>query len=103
MVLHWDRMVGSSSAGRWVIDAQRHAVFAAFLGDARNGPLGRLEAQRLVDRNVAMGFFADEGDGNAAGAPHAEIEGEAGQHRDHDIDDFGGQAAQFDEWRWACR
>ena len=26
-------------------DAQRHAVFAAFLGDARDRPLGRLEAQ----------------------------------------------------------
>ena len=34
--------------------------------------------------------------GNAAGAPHAEVEGEAGQNRNHDVDDFGRQAAQFD-------
>ena len=43
-------------------DAQRHAVFAAFLGDARERALGRLEAGFLVARRVAMRLLADEQD-----------------------------------------
>ena len=39
-------------------DAQRNTVFAAFLGDLGDRPLCRLKARRLVDRHVAVRFFA---------------------------------------------
>ena len=58
--------------------AEGYAIFAPFLGDARNGLLGGFKAKRLVDWNVAMGLFADKGNRNPPSAPHAEVEGKAG-------------------------
>ena len=73
-------------------EAERDAVFTAFERDARDGALGRLEAQLLVARRVAVRLFADQQDRNRAVAPQREVEGEAAQHRHHDVENFGRNA-----------
>src|SRR5262249_61077247 len=60
-------------------------------------PSGGLEARGAIDRDVAMGFLADEGDGHTAATPQPEIESETGEHRDHHIDDLGRQAAKLED------
>ena len=71
------------------------AVFAAFLGDAGNRLAGRPEADVAVGGGVAMRLFADEQQRRDAVAPQPEIERHAAQHRDHGIDDFGGEAGKL--------
>ena len=54
---------------------EREAIFATLLGDAREGALGRLEAQAVVFRHIAVRFLADQQDRHFAVAPHREVEG----------------------------
>ncbi len=87
---------GVEFAGALRDDAERDAVFAAFLGDPRNGLAGRHEAETGIGGNVAVGFLAHDEHVHAAAAPKADFEGHAAQHRRDGIDDFGGNARQLE-------
>ena len=72
--------------------AEIDAVFAAFLGDLGDGPLGRLEAHVGVGRHVAVSFFATQRYGHLALAPECEVERHAAQNRHNHVHDFRRQA-----------
>ncbi len=76
-------------------EAEIYAVFAAFLGDARDRLARRSKTDAAIGRGVAMGLFADEQHRRNAVAPQAEIERHAAQHGDHGVDDFGGEAGKL--------
>src|SRR3984885_11597379 len=70
-------------------------VFAAFLGDTRDGLAGRPEADVAVGGGVTVSLFADEQQRRDAVAPQPEIECHAAQHRAHGIDDLGREAGEL--------
>ena len=87
-VLHSDkraRQVG----GALRHDAQRHAVFAPFLGNPRQGALGRLETEFPVARRITVRLLADDRDRDRLLAPHREVEGQAADQRDDDVQHLG--------------
>ena len=95
MVLHWEMMVESSSAGRCVTTARKTPVFPAFLGDAGDGLAGGPEADGLVAGRVAVGLLAREQERHGAVAPQPELEGHAAEHGDDRIDHLGREAREL--------
>ena len=74
----------------WTLRHQRqeHSVFAAFLGDARDGAARGPEANGAVGGSVAMRLLADKEQRHRAVAPKAKIEREAAEDAHHGVDDF---------------
>ena len=70
-------------------DAKRNAVFAALLGDTRQGALGRLEAEAGVARCVAVRFLTDDRHRHRRVAPQRKVEGQAAQNRYDDVQHLG--------------
>ncbi len=83
-------------AGALGDDAERNAVFAAFLGDTGNGLAGRQETEALVGRHIAVRFLADDKHVYAAIAPQADFKGHAAENRRDRVDDFGRNAGQLE-------
>ena len=65
--LRQDRLV--EFAGTLGDDAERDAVFAAFLGDAGDGLARRHEAEARIGGDIAVRFFADDEHVDGAIAP----------------------------------
>src|SRR3546814_5090095 len=70
--------------------AQRHAIFTAFLGNPFENLARRLPGADVLRRNVAMRLLADEQDRalRLAARPYRIVEGQARQHRDDDAGDI---------------
>ena len=90
-VLHCEKIVASSSLGPLRDDAEVDAVFAAFLGDARDCLPCRPEGGIRVSRDVAVRFLADHQRLHAALARQRKVECHTAQHRHHRTDDFARQ------------
>src|SRR5438270_4163008 len=67
-------------------DAERNTVFATLFGDTRERPLSWLEAEPGIPRRIAVGLLADDRHRYRSVAPEREIEGQAAQHRDDDVE-----------------
>ena len=96
---------GGVELGRALRDQpEEHAVFAAFLGDARHRLARRPEADRAVGRRVAMRLLAHDQQRERAVAPKPELERHAQQHRDDRVHHLGREAGELhDGHRHAVR
>lgn len=77
-------------------DAERDAVFAAFLGDAGDRLARRHEAEARIGGDITVSFLADDEHVDGAVAPQRHLEGHAAEYGSDRIDDLGGDAGKLE-------